>query len=179
MCTIVLYSLLQYNSWVDRSAAMVTMYEDGHTMEAVGEHFGVSRQRVHQIFSALGIPARIPRSLSLRDNHDLFWRRVAIRSANECWEWRGSRLPTGYGMLRWGHRKIYSHRLAFALAYGVLPKWLRVLHRCDNPPCCNPAHLWAGTDLENMRDRDEKGRDRYGPNAPGNWLNGQFVGVSP
>jgi hypothetical protein len=80
-----------------------------------------------------------------------------------CWEWRGSRNGHGYGRLGTtldGHRYTYAHRLAGYLAYGTHPT-AQVCHACDNPPCCNPQHLWQGTMLDNQRDSVHKGRHRH------------------
>lgn len=80
-----------------------------------------------------------------------------------CWEWPGSRNPqTGYGQLSaWedGKRKLYTaHRISFSALCGGIPEGQSVLHRCDNRPCFNPAHLFAGSQTDNMQDMHLKGR---------------------
>lgn len=75
----------------------------------------------------------------------------------KCWEWVGSRTTHGYGETYDEGRKVKAHRLAWKMANGREPE-LHILHSCDNPPCVNPAHLREGTHLENMRDRDMRGR---------------------
>lgn len=87
-----------------------------------------------------------------------FWSRVDRRGPDECWEWTASRYPTGYGYITIGGKKSYAHRVAYELTHGPIPGGLHICHRCDNPPCCNPAHLFAGTAKDNMQDRDRKGR---------------------
>ena len=95
-----------------------------------------------------------------------FWLRVEKRGADECWPWLGRCSPSGYGRARWLAKSEYAHRVAYRLAVGPIADDLFVIHSCDNPPCCNPLHLRLATAGENMRDRDRKGRSRYGPNAP-------------
>lgn len=88
-----------------------------------------------------------------------FWAKVAVSATDECWEWTRGTDNFGYGLFRWGGRKqLRTHRLAYILTYGDT-KTLCVLHRCDNPPCCNPAHLFLGTRADNVADRHTKGRD--------------------
>lgn len=86
-----------------------------------------------------------------------FWSQVKQGAPDECWEWQGRRNDDGYGQIRLGNT-YRAHRIAYKLAYGSIPDSLWVLHRCDNPPCCNPAHLFLGTVLDNNRDAAAKGR---------------------
>lgn len=85
----------------------------------------------------------------------------------ECWEWPRSRNNKGYGKIDVAGVRIYVHRAAFSLAVGPIPVGMVVMHSCDNPPCCNPAHLSVGTTSDNMRDAWDKGRIRP-PNPTGN-----------
>jgi hypothetical protein len=81
---------------------------------------------------------------------------------NGCLEYIGSRSTKGYGRIRIEGRYLAAHRVAYEAMVGPIPDGLWVLHRCDNPPCCNPKHLWIGTAEDNNRDRDLKGRHRHG-----------------
>lgn len=90
---------------------------------------------------------------------DRFWSKVD--KSGECWEWTGKRLARyGYGSFYLERRKrVSAHRVAYWLANNHDPSELFVMHRCDNPPCVNPDHLVLGTDLDNIRDCVEKGRN--------------------
>lgn len=87
-----------------------------------------------------------------------FWERVAVGAPDECWEWKGSLVPSGYGSVRSKGRVVGAHRKAYEDAHGPIPGGLLVRHTCDNPPCCNPAHLIVGTAADNARDRTVRGR---------------------
>lgn len=92
-----------------------------------------------------------------------FWARVDVRGPDECWVWTGGRNSREYGVV-WprGSTNIGAHRLSWELANAVpIPAGLFICHRCDNPPCVNPAHLFLGTHQDNMRDAIAKGRMRY------------------
>lgn len=89
---------------------------------------------------------------------DRFWAKVDARSDDECWPWIGSRNRDGYGTFGLASRKtVLAHRFAYATTVGE-PMRQNVLHRCDNPPCCNPAHLFLGDQAANVADAIAKGR---------------------
>ena len=93
-----------------------------------------------------------------------FWSKVARGANEECWPWKASRHKTGYGKFGRGGKRagwVEAHRAAYQLTYGEIPDGLQVCHRCDNKPCCNPAHLFLGTAVDNINDKVAKGRHRW------------------
>jgi hypothetical protein len=86
-----------------------------------------------------------------------FWSNATWQG--ECLVWNKDLHKDGYGQLTY-HRKYYlSHRLSWILTFGDIPKGLYVLHKCDNPPCINPNHLYLGTQQDNVNDMYSKHRD--------------------
>lgn len=92
-----------------------------------------------------------------------FWSHVQKCGTNECWEWQGSLNWKGYGSLSFEGRKMRAHRVAYQLAVGPIPDGLHILHSCDNRRCCNPTHLRAGTNKENVADALTRGRRKAAP----------------
>lgn len=89
-----------------------------------------------------------------------FWAMVGDVGRNSCWPWIGSCDRHGYGQFKAKSRTPpkRSHRIAWELTNGPIPKGLLVLHDCDNPRCCNPSHLRLGTHRDNMDDKRERNR---------------------
>jgi hypothetical protein len=86
-----------------------------------------------------------------------FWKKV--NKTESCWIWTGAKNKKGYGSFGVQANKTMSaHRFAWRWAYGEVPDNMQILHRCDNPSCVNPNHLFLGTNLDNVLDRENKGR---------------------
>lgn len=105
----------------------------------------------------------ITRQRASRDLWIRLWEKIDVRGPDECWEWQGGRNRGGYGHIydSTGDVRFLTHRLVAEADEGEV-----VMHSCDNPPCCNPAHLSRKTHAENMRDMVQKGRQAKGERHP-------------
>lgn len=90
---------------------------------------------------------------------DRFWEYV-VRKPRGCWGWGSAMCPKGYGYMCIDYTNFKAHRLSYFIHYNVDPGDLMVCHRCDNPSCTNPRHLFLGTHSQNMLDSVRKGRHR-------------------
>lgn len=101
-----------------------------------------------------------------RPLYERFWAKVERCGPDECWPWLGATHPFGYGRIGVGRRSTgdrrteTAHRVSWEINIGPVPRGKHVLHRCDNPPCVNPAHLFLGDQAENAHDMYRKGRGR-------------------
>ena len=84
-----------------------------------------------------------------------------------CWEWQGAKTSAGYGLFSVDGSLVYTHRFSYNLHNGRLPDDLHVCHKCDNPSCCNPDHLFLGTDADNLADMRRKNRHSPPPKMTG------------
>ena len=91
-----------------------------------------------------------------------FAEKYKVDPDTDCWIWTASAHPTGYGWIRARGKAARAHRVSWELHRGTIPKGMCICHRCDRPSCVNPDHLFIGTQADNMRDRNSKGRWRSG-----------------
>lgn len=108
----------------------------------------------------------MPKIISLAESDiTRFWKYVdksgthGSWNGTPCWIWTGGKYKTGYGKWNVQYKVVLAHRIAYQIAYGPIPPGLNALHHCDNPSCVNHAHLFVGTQADNMQDRSAKGRN--------------------
>lgn len=94
-----------------------------------------------------------------------FWGKADKRE-DGCWEWQSAKMPKGYGiftvLLEGKYVGVLAHRMAWLITYSDVPTELYVCHKCDNPKCVRPEHLFLGTHADNLGDQKAKGRSRFG-----------------
>ena len=130
----------------------------------------------------MGLAMSSTKTIELLPEHPAkFWSRVNVGKPEECWNWKTCVDRNGYGMFKTGNWQkgmwhyYYAHRVAFFLATGRQPWELQVCHSCDNPRCCNPDHLFLGTNWDNARDCVKKGRVPLGEARSGAKLTAEKV----
>lgn len=104
------------------------------------------------------------------------WRKIRVGGPDECWPWLGSVNQSGHGRFNWGRHGgsmlRMPHRIVWEDKVGPIPDGLLVLHRCDVPRCCNPRHLFLGTQTDNMNDMYAKKRHKM-------WVGPTLCGHEP
>ncbi len=86
-----------------------------------------------------------------------FWSKIKIKAPNKCWEWKGTK-SHGYAIIRVNRHNVKAARLAYKIKHGEVPVNMFILHKCDNPGCVNPNHLFPGTQADNNKDMAQKNR---------------------
>jgi hypothetical protein len=146
---------------------------DGATLEVCAAWFKTSRASISR-YLAMPIPTadqlraelanppppKKPRKSAQERRIERFWAKVTqVGVRGCCWEWQGYVKPSGHGLTTWRCKPIHAHRLAWILKRGEITQDLCINHKCHNPVCCNPNHMYVGTREQNMA--DYWGRTRY------------------
>lgn len=98
-----------------------------------------------------------------KSSEERFWLKVDKSGGEDaCWRWTGAHAINGYGLLWIKDKHVYAHRFSFILFNGGIADGMLVCHKCDNPICVNPKHLFSGTNNDNVQDKVNKGRSPKG-----------------
>lgn len=125
-----------------------------------GKHYGRGYCRKHYMRDRTHGDPNMDARAQRTPIADRFWKKVA--KSEWCWNWTGCRDGNGYGEIGTGGKRgvAFAHRVSYELHNGPIPEGMHVLHKCDNPSCVRPDHLFIGTHTDNMRDMWAKGRGR-------------------
>ena len=147
-------------------AEAICLYETGLSVQSVGDRLGVNRETLRVAFIRNGIDRR-----GRFDHHgtdeERLRRQIGAEDRRGCWPWLGTINNKGYGMVSLNGRGMAAHRAVYMVLTGKpIPRELDLCHRCDNPKCVNPDHMFFGTRTDNMRDASAKGRMARGMRHP-------------
>jgi hypothetical protein len=146
---------------INKEVVKARFYE-GKTQAEIAKELGCSPQGVWAALNSMGLTEK---KMSMTPRQRLE-RRLKKDSKTGCWEFQGQRSIEGYGKIKVDNKNWRAHRLAYLLFVGEIPDGMIVCHRCDNPPCCNPDHLFLGTHLDNVADKVCKNRQAKGSDLP-------------
>lgn len=147
-----------YNTSITQQETTMSTIPKGYCRCGCGGKTSIAKQSNNR-GAVRGEPMQYLRGHHLKrgDTRTRFIEKIEVR-ASGCHEWSGARDTCGYGQFWTGRDFMRAHRYVWEQNFGPIPEGLLVLHRCDNPPCVNPAHLFLGTQKDNMQDRVRKGR---------------------
>lgn len=158
---------------------VIRLYQTGKSIAAIARQMRVRNTTIRNLLVIAGVSLRTQSDIMLRSwsrkkvsTESRFWSKVdkngpIIRlELGPCWIWTASRNASGYGTFGVNRRSILAHRFSFESQYGPLPQDKpAACHKCDNPPCVRPDHLFAGTWTDNNHDKNTKGRNRWSEEA--------------
>jgi hypothetical protein len=152
----------QHAPWVKKYGLE---YPYGKCQCGCGQDAPIAKKTSGRTYLAKGKPVRYIAGHNAHPTltlNETFLALLPVGEDNACWEWPMLKPDTRYGTLTYYYRHYYAHRLSYEVHHGPIPDGMIVCHRCDNPPCCNPAHLFLGTDQDNSNDKLAKGRQTRG-----------------
>lgn len=144
-------------SWLNRK-----YNQEDYSQRDIANVVGCSESTVSRKMKELNVPTRLTKDLE-----DRFWEKVDRGDPDECWEWQAGTAPGGYGLITKEGESEIATRVVWELKYDEKPGDLNVLHKCDNPPCVNPSHLYLGDQSDNLFDHMEAEDRNYGEDHPG------------
>lgn len=131
----------------------LSAYKEGLSIKEIGIKYSTSPFTITHTLRQRGI------TFKFKDPHKRFLSKIKINPITNCWEWQGNKNKQGYGFFTSNSKAVTAHRYAYRYYKGEIT--LRsVCHHCDNPTCCNPDHLFLGTQSDNVIDSIKKGRWR-------------------
>lgn len=132
------------------------------TVDAICRNCGISfKARAHDVKKGYGTScsrACYFRSKKVKQVQERIWSKIEVLGNEECWPYKEKLNEHGYGVFHIKHKSLLAHRVIYQLSKGEIPAGMIIMHSCDNPSCCNPAHLTLGTQQDNIRDMNNKGR---------------------
>ncbi len=129
---------------------------DGLSQKEIGKIYGKSASWIHCQMKKYTVPARNTGDIKTRF---LYYVKIP-ENPNDCWEWKGGKNENGYGKFHFNGGLMSAHRVSYILYIGEFDRSLYCLHKCDNPECVNPEHLFLGNQNDNINDMKQKGRQR-------------------
>ena len=148
------------NGYGKKNAAKVSMVLKLAANVGHNVHMNNASKKLHLLNGKVNIPEHYV---------EKFWSKVDTKDSQSCWEWKAGRSQSGYGIFSYLGKDVVASRMAYCIANGGIPESKIICHKCDNPPCCNPNHLYAGTFFDNYKDSVDRKRLVYNTPKTTKW----------